>query len=270
MKRVLAVILSLAAILIVAWLIPYGIYRYVQGEDHDFHSIINGKLDLEASERKYLSDFIRKHDIDPSLIKVYQGVAYYNYSYINIENGFVDEINFSSLGLTQIPDPYYFKKLEKLSAHSNKIKRPEISGKAPSLKLLVLNYNQISEIEFLEQLPNLEYLSLISNQVSAIKTLSALTQLKYLDLSYNQLTDLIDFALHLKLNSLNLDNNQLSDISVLANALSLKELRLGNNRIMKLQGLGSLEKLQSLFVKGNPGQEIPPALKQRLLVLEKD
>ncbi len=149
--------------------------------------------------------------------------------------------------------------LQSLSLSHNQISDASFLAALTQLQSLNLDSNEIKDYSFLGGMTQLQSLNLDSNQISDASFLAALTQLQSLNLDSNEIKDYSFLAALTQLQSLSLKDNQISDYSFLAELMQLQSLSLNDNQISKftLAFLRKFKKLKSLYLSGNPIQNIP-------------
>ena len=147
--------------------------------------------------------------------------------------------NLTSLTSLNLSNNYSLSNIEPLANLTN-------------LTSLDLSYNAIEDISTLEDLTSLEDLNLKRNRFSGISALEGLTSLKSLSLSLNNpigsLSSLADLT---NLMDLRLESCGVQDISVIAGLTNLVTLYLGRNNITDASPLGSLQKLEHVWLGNN-------------------
>ncbi|CAL9737919.1 protein phosphatase 1 regulatory subunit Sds22p [Monosporozyma servazzii] len=155
-------------------------------------------------------------------------------------------------GITQIEPGCLdgLDKLEEIWLGKNYIPRLINLNPLKSLKILSIQSNKLHNIEGLEELTNLEELYLSHNFISSIEGLENNTKLNTLDITSNRLTKLDNLS-HL---------TELTDIWASFNKIDQSFESLGKE-------LGSLPKLETIYLEGNPIQLQNETSYRRKLIL---
>lgn len=156
-------------------------------------------------------------------------------------------LDLSNLGLHEIPEEVFtLKNLRILDIRRNNIEH--LKNLPPQLYSLFASNNQITKIENIPS--QLKELLLWRNKIEKIENLP--DGLRLLQVSDNNITS-IDF-LPKKLIKLYLDNNKIKSISI---GGAIDKLSICNNEIASIYQIEGWEQLNSLFISGNPIQDLP-------------
>ncbi|KAL0138942.1 hypothetical protein V8B55DRAFT_1362225 [Mucor lusitanicus] len=151
----------------------------------------------------------------------------------------------------------HFQKLNVLNVSHNELVHmsPHIT-RLKQLKALILNNNNLLEIENIEPLLQLNTLVISHNKIDTVPRLSSLAELTKLSAAHNQLTQVPDLSHNLLLKEIRLNDNLITEIpETLRKCNAIEIMDFGNNGIKDwkdIAPLGSLLKLHSLNLKGNP------------------
>lgn len=123
----------------------------------------------------------------------------------------------------------------------------------PELAYLSIAGHELQSLEGLPMLQQLERLNLSNNDLQGIDHLPPFPKLAFLDLSLNAIRDIERMPLLPSLRELHLSHNPLGHVRGIERCPALLELYLtGNSVLSNLEELGSLQHLQTLFVKDCP------------------
>jgi len=174
-------------------------------------------------------------------------------------------------GLAKLPWPQLgtLSKLEELNLAANKmmmIPDPAFAGLS-SLKILSLNDNRLVRLGSLAPCTALEELRVYNNNLEEMPELGMSPELKILEINNNRVAKIAPgyFANTPALERLVANKNFIETISAsLAGCMSLQFLQLQEQQEGKLAAFedadwGALQKLETLFLQGNPNLSVPDA-----------
>jgi hypothetical protein len=112
----------------------------------------------------------------------------------------------------------------------------------------------LKEPHGLQYLINVNTINLSQNkEIKDYRFLSNFTKIKSIFLNENNIVNISFLAnININLTDISLKNNSIIDISILDRFKHLRILLLSNNQITSLKGLANLEKIEYLYVNGNP------------------
>lgn len=165
----------------------------------------------------------------------------------------VDHNNISSINFLN-----NFSKLELVKLDYNNISEiPDL--KLKEIKQLNIGCNKITNVTNIGRLSTLEELSLYNNKIQSLSGFEALANLKTLSIFGNAIFDLHPLSKLKRLQKLVLDNNKITDLSPISNLTELVNLSVTTNNysnsknvISTLKDLYNLNKLEKLYIYGNP------------------
>ena len=131
--------------------------------------------------------------------------------------------------------------------------------KLKEIKQLNIGCNKITNVTNIGRLSTLEELSLYNNKIQSLSGFEALANLKTLSIFGNAIFDLHPLSKLKRLQKLVLDNNKITDLSPISNLTELVNLSVTTNNysnsknvISTLKDLYNLNKLEKLYIYGNP------------------
>jgi len=161
--------------------------------------------------------------------------------------------------------------LRSLELGGNKIRKIENLDALVNLEELWLGKNKIAKLENLGSLKRLKILALQSNRITKIEGLDDLESLEELYVSHNGVERLENLEHNLRLTTLDVGNNFVPAIENVSHLKSLTELWINNNKIPNLQALesqlGSLTKLETIYLEGNRCQHVEGVNYRRKIML---
>lgn len=97
---------------------------------------------------------------------------------------------------------------------------------------------------------HLEELQVSKNEISQLNGVPS--SLRHLVISHNRLSDLTSWGHLWNLQQVNVSNNEIESLSCFRNLVHLRSLHADNNKITSLHGIGGLDGLITLRLRGNP------------------
>ncbi|SSD59369.1 related to Protein phosphatase 1 regulatory subunit SDS22 [Saccharomycodes ludwigii] len=163
-------------------------------------------------------------------------------------------------------------KLTNLELGGNSLHKIQGLSALPSLEELWLGKNSIRRLENLQYLQNLRILSIQSNKLKKIQGLEQLSNLEELYLSHNFIEKIENLDKNLKLTTLDVTSNKLTRLENLSHLTELTDLWLSYNKIDMTfeeinKEIGHLNKLETIYLEGNPIQLKNPTSYRRKLIL---
>lgn len=127
--------------------------------------------------------------------------------------------------------------------------------------LLPRQHNQITKIEHLTNLRNLIFLDLFDNMVSDVGGLDGVPSLRVLMLGSNRLAEISTAFWHVpNLDVLDVHANHITSIRNIDRLTNLRVLNLSFNMLTSIEGLGTLQLLAELNLRGNKIAKITATL----------
>ncbi|MDR1240288.1 MAG: hypothetical protein LBK29_00180 [Oscillospiraceae bacterium] len=115
---------------------------------------------------------------------------------------------------------------------------------------------EISDLWPLSKLANLCTINLYHNQIVSLEPLSKLVNLTHLNLTWNLVTDLMPLSKLSNLIWIEVSENKITDLSPLKSLRNLNVLNAANNQIRTVRTLLDFEGVTSLFLEGNPIEDL--------------
>ncbi|KAB8293995.1 hypothetical protein EYC80_009459 [Monilinia laxa] len=101
---------------------------------------------------------------------------------------------------------------------------------------------------------HLEELQVSKNEISQLNGVPS--SLRHLIISHNRLSDLTSWGHLWNLQQVNVSNNEIESLSCFRNLVHLRSLHADNNKITSLHGIGGLDGLITLRLRGNPIERV--------------